>query len=185
MIRLATPGDGPALAAIYGPVVVRTAISFEVEPPSGEEMARRVAAVLKRAPWLVEVDGDGGVRGYAYASQHRERAAYGWAVDSAVYVGAEHRRSGVGSRLYHKLFELLRLQGFVVVCAGVTLPNAASVALHESAGFRPVGVYSGVGYKLGAWHDVQWSQLELVPRPVSPAPPITGAAARALWQLHL
>lgn len=184
MIRLATPDDGPALSAIYGPVVRSTAISFEIEPPAAAEMAQRVARVLEHAPWLV-LEEEGAVQGYAYASKHRERAAYGWAVDSAVYVGESFRRGGVGRRLYTKLFELLRLQGFVLVCAGVTLPNDASVRLHEALGFRAVGVYPGIGFKLGRWHDVRWSQLDLCPRPPDPAPPITGAAARALWLARL
>ena len=183
MIRLATPDDGPALAAIYGPVVAQTTISFELEPPPAAEMSRRVAAILEHAPWLV--DDEGGVRGYAYASKHRERAAYLWAVDAAVYVAAGHRGKGVGRRLYLKLFELLRLQGFVLVCAGVTQPNDASNRLHESVGFRPVGTYPGIGYKFGAWRDVRWSQLELGPRPAQPEPPVTAAAARAMWERSL
>jgi phosphinothricin acetyltransferase len=183
MIRLATPDDGPALAAIYDPVVEGTAISFEIQPPGGVEMGRRVASVLQHAPWLV--DDEGGVRGYAYASKHRERAAYAWAVDAAVYVAASSRREGIGRRLYGKLFELLRLQGFTVVCAGVTLPNEGSVALHESVGFTTVGVYRGVGYKLGAWHDVRWLQRDLAPRTPTPALPPSGADARALWSRAL
>lgn len=180
MIRLATPADGPALAAIYDPVVAETAISFEAEPPGAGEMARRVEAALQHAPWLVSVH-DGQVSGYAYASKHRDRAAYLWSVDAAVYVAKAHRRSGAGSALYRKLFQLLRTQGFAAAHAGVTLPNAASVALHESLGFKPVGVYRRVGFKLGAWHDVGWWQLELRDRTGVPAPPVTGAAARELW----
>jgi phosphinothricin acetyltransferase len=183
MIRLATPEDGAALAAIYDPIVASTAISFETEPPGPAEMGRRVSSILQHAPWLV--DDEGGVRGYAYASKHRERAAYVWSVDAAVYVGPASRRRGVGRRLYQKLFQLLRLQGFTVVCAGITLPNEGSVELHDSLGFRPVGVYRGVGYKLGAWHDVRWSQLDLAQRVAEPAPPIVGAAARALWMREL
>jgi phosphinothricin acetyltransferase len=170
MIRLATAADGAAAARIYDPVVARTAISFEEEPPGPGEMARRIASVLAFAPWLVD-EHDGTVRGYAYASKHRERAAYRWSVDVAVYVDEAHRREGVGSALYVKLIRLLRLQGFYVACAGITLPNAASVALHERVGFRPVGVYPSVGYKLGAWHDVGWWQLDLRDRAAEPAPP--------------
>jgi L-amino acid N-acyltransferase YncA len=170
MIRLAKADDGAAVARIYDPVVARTAISFELDPPGPAEMRRRIVAALAFAPWLVE-ERDGVVRGYAYASRHRERAAYQWSVDVAVYVDEEHRRSGVGTTLYEKLFRLLRLQGFYVAHAGVTLPNAASVGLHESLGFRPVGVYRGVGYKLGGWHDVGWWQVELRDRAGEPSPP--------------
>ena len=169
MIRLARPDDGAAAARIYDPVVARTAISFELDPPGPVEMKRRIVTALAFAPWLVE-ERDGVVRGYAYASKHRERAAYQWSVDVAVYVDEEHRRSGVGKALYGKLFRLLRLQGFYTAQAGVTLPNAASVGLHESLGFRPVGVYRGVGYKLGGWRDVGWWQLELRDRAGEPSP---------------
>ena len=179
MIRLATVEDGAALAAIYDPVVADSAISFEIEPPGAVEMGRRVAAVLQHTPWLV--DDDGCVRGYAYASKHRERAAYGWAVDAAVYVDAKCRGRGVGRGLYQKLFELLRLQGFAVACAGITLPNEASVALHDSLGFQTVGVYRGIGHKMGRWHDVRWSQLDLAPRTPDPPVPVTGSDARPRW----
>jgi len=170
MIRLARADDGAAAARIYDPVVARTAISFELDPPGPVEMKRRIVTALAFAPWLVE-ERDGIVRGYAYASKHRERAAYQWSVDVGVYVDEEHRRSGVGKALYGKLFRLLRLQGFYAAHAGVTLPNAASVGLHESLGFRPVGVYRGVGYKLGGWRDVGWWQLELRDRAGEPSPP--------------
>ena len=72
---------------------------------------------------------------------HRERAAYRWAVDVSVYVAADRRGEGLGRRLYEALFERLRAQRFQVACAGITLPNEASVALHERLGFAPVGVY--------------------------------------------
>jgi L-amino acid N-acyltransferase YncA len=170
MIRMATAADGAAVARIYDPVVERTAISFEEEPPGPAEMARRIASVLGVAPWLLDERG-GVVRGYAYASRHRERAAYRWSVDVAVYVDEAHRRAGVGAALYAKLIELLRLQGFYAAYAGITLPNRASVALHEAVGFRPVGIYRSVGYKLGAWHDVGWWQLDLRERANAPAFP--------------
>jgi L-amino acid N-acyltransferase YncA len=170
MIRLARADDSAAAARIYDPVVAGTAISFELDPPGPAEMKRRIVNVLAFAPWLVD-ERDGAVRGYAYASRHRERAAYQWSVDVAVYVDEAHRRSGVGNGLYGKLFRLLRLQGFYAAHAGVTLPNAASVGLHESLGFRPVGVYRGVGYKLGRWHDVGWWQLELRDRAGEPSAP--------------
>jgi phosphinothricin acetyltransferase len=182
MIRMATAADAEEVARIYDPVVARTAISFELEPPGPAEMRRRIEQVLPFAPWLVD-ERDGTVRGYAYASKHRERAAYQWSVDVAVYVGEAHRRSGVGKGLYEKLFQLLRLQGFYVAHAGITLPNAGSVGLHESVGFRPVGVYRAVGYKLGAWHDVGWWQLALRERDADPARPKapTELAADPRW----
>ncbi|TMB07816.1 MAG: N-acetyltransferase family protein [Deltaproteobacteria bacterium] len=171
MIRLSTAADADAIARIYRPVVEDTAISFEVDPPPAVEIERRIATTLSIAPWLVHEDGEGRVAGYAYASRHRERAAYQWSVDVSVYVDEAHRHRGIGRALYTSLFALLRLQGFHAAHAGITLPNAGSVALHESLGFRRIGVYPGVGYKLGAWHDVGWWQLSLRERAASPAPP--------------
>src|SRR5262245_25436466 len=110
MIRLATPGDAPEVAAIYAPVVRATAISFELDPPTEAEMAARIEAALPHAPWLVGTDA-GGVLGFAYASKHRERAAYGWSVDASVYVHERARRRGVARGLYTSLFALLRVQG--------------------------------------------------------------------------
>jgi phosphinothricin acetyltransferase len=169
MIRLAMAADAEAIARIYDPVVAGTAISFEIDPPGPLEMERRVRQTLELTPWLVEESG-GGVRGYAYASKHRDRAAYRWSADVTVYVHGDHRRTGIARSLYTALFALLRLQGFHAAHAGITLPNAASVALHEAVGFRPVGMYPAVGYKLGAWHDVGWWQLELRARTGEPAP---------------
>jgi phosphinothricin acetyltransferase len=170
MIRLATSRDAEAIAAIYRPIVAATAISFETVPPGGAEMERRIATVLQIAPWLVYEDA-GEVAGYAYGSRHRDRAAYQWSVDVSVYVGEGSRRRGIGRALYRALFPLLRLQGFYAAHAGITLPNAASVALHESLGFRPVGIYRAVGFKLGAWHDVGWWQSSLRERTPEPQVP--------------
>lgn len=175
-IQLATPSDAAQLAEIYGPVVARTAISFEVTPPTANMMAQRLASNLGHAPWLCLVD-DYRVLGYAYGSKHHDRAAYQWSVDVTVYVRDGHRRSGIGRALYTSLFALLTMQGFYAAHAGITLPNAASVGLHESLGFRPVGVYPSVGYKLGAWHDVGWWQLPLRERAGVPAPPLSPGEA--------
>ncbi len=169
---MATPADAAAIAEIYRPVVAGTAISFEIDPPSPAEMEQRIRAVLGYAPWLMCEEG-GTVVGYAYAGRHRERAAYGWCVDVSVYVREAMRRGGVGRALYGSLFALLRLQGFCAAHAGITLPNPASVGLHESLGFLPVGVYRKVGFKGGAWHDVGWWQLELRERRGAP-PPVLG-----------
>jgi phosphinothricin acetyltransferase len=186
-IRMADPGDAAPIAAIYRPYVSDAATSFEFEPPDAGEMRARVRAVLARAPWLVCTDAGGAVCGYAYASRHAERAAYQWSVDVAVYVSAGHHRRGAGRRLYQTLLPLLRLQGFYVAHAGVTLPNPASVGLHESFGFKPVGVYPAVGWKHGAWHDVGWWRLPLRELAAAPAAPLSLAEAQALpaWPAEL
>jgi len=170
LLRLARTADAEAVAAIYRPIVETTAISFESEPPTVEEMARRMQQRLVHWPWLV-CDRAGEVLGYAYGSRFRDRAAYQWSVEVSVYVHPRAHRSGVGRALYTSLLGLLILQGFYNAYAGITLPNAASVGLHEAMRFLPVGVYRNVGFKLGAWHDVGWWSLVLQPpatRPVTP-----------------
>jgi L-amino acid N-acyltransferase YncA len=169
MIRLAGPGDAAQVAAIYAPHVTSASTSFEYAPPDAAETAARIASTLAHMPYLVFETG-GEVLGFAYASKHRERAAYQWSVDVSVYVHERARRRGVGRALYESLFALLRLQGFYSAHAGITLPNPASVGLHEALGFRPVGVYRSVGFKRGAWHDVGWWQLPLRERTGTPEP---------------
>ncbi len=115
-----------------------------------------------------------GVVGYAYGCPHRERAAYRWAADVSVYVAPTHHRQGLGRALYEDLLARLTEQGFQIACAGVTLPNDASVGLHESLGFAPVGVYRRIGFKLGRWWDVGWWQREL--RPAGAGPPTEPSA---------
>jgi phosphinothricin acetyltransferase len=118
---------------------------------------------LPRLPWLVSLDDAGRVDGYVYASQHRERAAYQWSVDTTAYVREDSRGQGVGRRLYEELFRRLVEQGYYQAFAGIALPNEASIGLHEALGFQPLGVYRKVGFKKGAWRDVGWWQKELQP----------------------
>jgi phosphinothricin acetyltransferase len=169
-LRVALPGDAAGIAAIYAPLVAGTSISFEVEVPDAAEMARRILADAGRWPWLVA--DDGGIAGYAYAGAHRARAAYRWSVDVSVYVAERARRGGIGRRLYGALLGLLIEQGYYNAFAGVTLPNAPSVALHRAIGFDLVGVYFNAGYKFGAWHDVLWLQRELRPPSANVAEPL-------------
>ncbi len=174
IIRDADPQtDASACAAIYAPYVEHTIASFELEPPSGAEICKRIKGAFA---WVLAED-DRGILGYAYGSAHRERAAYRWAADVAVYIAAEHHRSGVGRALYTQLFTQLRELGIWTLCAGITLPNASSTALHSAMGFEPVGTYRRIGYKQGAWRDVQWWQLDL--RPGEPGPPAEPALAPA------
>ena len=141
-----------------------------MEPPTVEEMRGRLAKVLGCYPWLLCEDG-GELLGYAYATRHREWAAYRWSVDTTIYVRQGRQRRGVGRALYTSLLAVLPLQGYVNAYAGVTLPNPASVGLHEAMGFQSVGVYKQVGFKCGAWHDVARFQRHLQPPPAEPPPP--------------
>ena len=172
VIRDADPArDAVACAAIYAPHVSDAATSFEEEAPGAEELARRIEDVTATHPWLVAERG-GEVIGYVYACPHRAKPAYRWSVDVAVYIAESARRQGHGRRLYEALFERLQQQGFRMACAGITLPNEASVGLHESLGFTPIGVYREIGWKQGAWRDVGWWQLELLPAAGAPREPL-------------
>jgi len=175
MIRLADARDAAAVQAIYAPYVRETAISFETEPPSVEEIAARMRAVLAYAPWLV-CEREGRVVAYAYAGRFHARAAYQWSVEVTVYVDRDHRRRGVGLALYGALLAALRLQGFCTAVGIIALPNPASVGMHEALGFERVGVIPAVGFKHGRWHDVGWWRLALRPLDAAPAPPLPLAA---------
>lgn len=170
-VRVAHPEDAEAIQAIYGPVVANTAISFEDVPPSVEEMSQRIASTLETYPYLVAVC-DGQVMGYAYASQHRARAAYRWAVDVTVYIAEEARRCGLGQQLYEKLLPILACQGYSSAYAGIAQPNVGSVRLHERMGFQHIGTFPQVGYKLGKWHDVGYWRCHLRELASPPAEPI-------------
>lgn len=161
IVRLADPeADAAAVAEIYRPSVESSLASFEEVPPTADAMAERMRSTLQRTPWLV-ADDEGRVVGYAYAGPHHQRAGYRWSVNISVYVAGSHHGRGLGRALYDELISILRRQGFVNVYAGITLPNPASVALHEGIGMRRVGVYEGVGFKDGAWRDVAWYHLRL------------------------
>jgi phosphinothricin acetyltransferase len=178
VIRHGDPNrDAAACAAIYAPSVREAATSFEERVPSVQEMADRIERYSRSHAWLVAADAAGGVIGFAYGCPHRDRAAYRWAADVSAYIAAGHRRRGIGRALYGALLPLLRRRGIHVACAGITLPNDASVALHESSGFVPVGVYRKIGFKAGAWRDVGWWQAELIPHSEGP-PPEPGPPAR-------
>jgi L-amino acid N-acyltransferase YncA len=175
--------DAAACAAIYAPAVNDSVASFEESAPPAREMSARIERISARHPWLVAEEA-GEVLGYAYATQHRARAAYRWAVDTSVYVSPEHHRRGIGRALYDVLLPLLHEQGMYSACAGITLPNEASVALHERLGFELVGRYREIGYKHGVWLTVGWWQARLrepvpgqVPAEPGPPPRLPGAGS--------
>jgi L-amino acid N-acyltransferase YncA len=185
-IRLATQSDARPVHDIYAPFCENTPVSFETQAPNVEEIGQRIIKILRSHPWLV-YENDGQVLGYAYASPHRERAAYRWAVDVSAYVREGHRRLGVGSSIYRSLLAILQLQGFYRALAGITLPNPGSVGLHQSMGFQPLGTYESIGYKCGRWHDVQWFQLALRESPTEPPDPLDFTVVRELpaWNTSL
>ncbi|MGH3351394.1 MAG: arsinothricin resistance N-acetyltransferase ArsN1 family B [Nocardioides sp.] len=159
-IRSATPADAEACAKIYEPYVLATVVSFETEPPTPEEMAHRIGSALETHAWLV-LESDGEITGYAYATQHRTRAAYSWACDVSIYLDQDRRGRGAGKALYTALFSVLAERGYRRALAGIAIPNEASIGIHRSFGFTDVGVYRRIGWKFDAWHDVAWMQLDL------------------------
>jgi len=169
-IRDADPiRDAAACAAIYAPHVEGSAVSFEERAPDAATLAARIERYGRSHAWLVAERG-GEVVGYAYATAFNERPAYRWSASVSVYVAADARGEGVGRTLYEALFERLRERGFRMACAGITLPNEASLGLHEALGFERTGVNREIGFKQGAWHDVGWFQLELTAAPDGPPP---------------
>jgi L-amino acid N-acyltransferase YncA len=170
VIRDADPArDAAACAAIYAPHVEGSAVSFEERTPDATEMAARIERYSAGHAWLV-ADRDEEVVGYAYATAFNERPAYRWSANVSVYLADGARGQGIGRAIYEALFARLRERGFRMACAGTTLPNEASVGLHESLGFERVGVNREIGWKHGAWHDVGWWQLELAPAGEGPPP---------------
>jgi phosphinothricin acetyltransferase len=161
MIRDARPADAAAIAAIYNHYIEHTVVTFEVDVLTDDDMRARIAKVQGSGlPWLVWDEG-GTVRGYAYASKFRDRAAYRFSPESTVYLAPDAVRQGIGTALYGELVSRVRLAGNHLVLGAVALPNEASVALHESLGFTHVGTFSEVGRKFGRWIDVGFWQLRL------------------------
>lgn len=176
-VRLVRPADAAAIAAIYAPIVRDTATSFETEPPDADEVEHRIRRTAEQLPWLVATpaseSSEEDVLGYALATPYRSRAAYRWSVEVSVYIDDSARGCGVATSLYRRLHGLLREQGYRVTYAVITIPNPASVGLHEAFGYERIGVFRCAGYKLRAWHDVLWMRREIAPiagEPVDPVP---------------
>ena len=160
-IRQATSADAARIAAIYNHYITHTVVSFEEEPVSADEMARRIERVRSESlPYLVAVEA-GQVVGYSYATRWHARSAYRFSVESTVYLASEATGRGLGSQLYTELFALLEARRVHVVIGGISLPNDASVALHESFGMRKVAHFEQVGFKHDRWVDVGYWQRTL------------------------
>ena len=166
IIRPANLSDAAAMLAIYAPIVEHTAIFFEATPPTLQDFTARVQKYAQAWAWLV-AEREGRILGYAYGTSHRERPAYKWSTETSAYVHAGARGQGVGTLLYRALFPVLAGKGYCNAYAGIALPNAASVALHESVGFRAIGQFPSVGRKFGEWHDVGWFHRNLRAEPPS------------------
>lgn len=169
VIRVADISDAPNLLSIYAPYVEKTAISFEYTVPTAEEFARRIARTLQHYPYLTAVRDNRAV-GYAYASAFKERAAYGWSVETSIYVAEHARGTGAGAMLYEALEHILAQQHIINVNACITYPNPASISFHEKQGYRTAAHFTSCGYKLGRWWDMVWMEKMLGEHPDSPSP---------------
>ncbi|MEE0914143.1 MAG: N-acetyltransferase family protein [Ruminococcus sp.] len=166
-IRIATAEDASALLQIYAPYVKNTAITFEYNVPSEDEFRRRIECVLNRYPYLVaEIDGE--IVGYAYATAFHERPAYGWGVETSIYVKQDMKKRGIGKALYMELERLLALQNILNLNACIAYPETEdeyltknSVSFHQHLGYRLVGEFYKCGFKFNRWYNVVWMEKHI------------------------
>lgn len=168
-VRIARANDASAVHDIYAPSVIGDACTFETTVPGADAMRERMLTRLQHYPWLVWDEG-GDVLAYAYAGRFRERAAYDWIAETSIYVRPSAQGRGIARALYGTLLDVMRLQGINQAVGAITLPGAASVAMHESMGFTAAGVWSQCGFKLGQWWDVGIWQKALQAAAISPSP---------------
>jgi len=161
MIRVAQYDDVEQLASIYNHYIDNTIITFETEAVSEVEIRKRLQETTAIGlPWLV-AESDGVIAGYAYAGKWKGRQAYRFSVEVTVYLDQKYVGEGMGTHLYQALFDALRKRSCHAAIAGIALPNAASVALHEKLGMEKVAHFKQVGFKFDQWIDVGYWQLLL------------------------
>lgn len=172
-IRLVKGADSADILTIYAPFITEGYATFETEVPSLAAFEARILQISETYPWVVWEEA-GKVVGYAYASKFHDRAGYTWTANTSVYVHPDFRERGIARKLYEKLFELMKAQGFYNACAGIALPNDASEKLHLSLGFKRVALYEKAGFKLDRWVTVAWHQMALrefdayeIPKPLN------------------
>jgi phosphinothricin acetyltransferase len=153
LIRFAAQEDAEAILSIYEPYIINTAITYETAIIPIEAFRERMARIQAQFPWLV-YELDGKVVGYAYASSYRERAAFSWDCECSVYIAEEAHRKGIATKLYDKMFDILKQQGYYNVYAFITYPHDSSVWLHRKFDFREVGIFYKTGFKMGKWWDL-------------------------------
>lgn len=183
--RIATPDDAEALLAIYAPYI-DTNVTNETVVPTLEQFRQRVVDRDGVYPWVV-CEEDGRLVGYSYGSRLFVRQGFDWAAELSVYCATDHRGHGLGRQLYTKLIDLLQLQGIRSVIGKVTAPNPGSGRLHESLGFRQIGVYDNISYKLGEWRSVTvWEKhindIEAAPEPLKPFGEVDPAAVQKILE---
>lgn len=161
MIRLAKNSDSEDIARIYNHYITSTIVTFEEDEISPADISERLADNSKaNLPWLVD-ETDGCVNGYAYANKWKGRCAYRYSVEVTVYLAKSSVGQGLGTKLYAALFNELRKRSYHTVIGGISLPNPASIALHEKFGMQKVAHFKEVGYKFNQWIDVGYWQGKL------------------------
>ena len=170
-VRMAAPSDAQGILDIYAPYVRESFCTFETEVPSHEQMVEKIENYSQTRPWLV-CTVNNTLASYVYASGHRDRAAYQWCCESSVYTHDDFQGKGIALQLYKALFAILEMQGYRNVYAAITLPNEASIKLHEKCGFTHFATFENIGYKLGEWKDVGWWKLRLNEYDAKPSPPL-------------
>lgn len=178
-IRIATPQDGAALAQIYAPYVMQTAITFSNTAPTAQQFSEQISQTLCTHPFLV-AEQNGTPIGYAYAAPLRQREAYQWSVETSIYIRQDCKQSGLGRLLYHTLEHLLAAQGICSLYACIATSadaqdpylTPASIHFHERMGYRQVGTFTNCGSKFGRWYGVIWMEKSIAPHQPSPTPTI-------------
>lgn len=159
-LRAATTKDAEGILAVYIPYILNTTITYEYEIPTVEEFRERICKVTKFYPYLVCED-EGEIVGYAYASQHLERAAFQWGAEISIYIKESYHGNGIAARLYDQIIDILYKQGVYKVYALIDSPNKQSENFHIKRGFKEIGCLPNTAYKLGKWCNLKYYEKEL------------------------
>jgi len=168
-LRLASSKDADGVLSIYTPYVEETDVTFDYDVDEAKVFCQKIDKMLAEFPWIIAKH-DGKIVGYAYAKKHRDREAYKWCAESAIYVHHDYQGKGLAKLLYEALLEILEAQNTINVYAGIAQPNEGSTMFHIKMSFTPVGVYKKVGYRNSQWYDVLWVHKTLVKHVKEPKP---------------
>jgi phosphinothricin acetyltransferase len=154
-IRRVDDADLPTLTDIYNHYVLHTPVNFDIEPRTLEQRKQWLSEFSPRGKYQCFVaEEDGRIAGYACSMKFKEKAAYQTTIETSIYVAPDRGGHGIGRKLYATLFDALKGEDIHRAFAGITLPNAGSVGIHEAFCFRHIGTYSEVGRKFGMYWDV-------------------------------
>jgi phosphinothricin acetyltransferase len=160
-IRKVTSLDAARIRDIYNYYIANTIMTFETEMLSEENVLQRIRKYTPLYPWYV-AETDGNVIGYAYASEFIERSAYKYTSEITIFIDHRYTHSGSGKALFMQLIDDMKKMGYVALVSIIAVPNAPSIRLHKSFGFKKVGHLRKVGYKLNHWIDVEYWELLLL-----------------------